>query len=325
MIGLTMRRPLFALLLVAGCRPEPAPAVTSSTEGHATTTSSIGVAAAPTASEAAAASPATASATASEKAIAPLTRDEKGLLGETIDFSYDGKDVKNKSRAYTGRIFLHEKVLRAKGPVPLIVFMHGLNRDLIPHRWIGGGNEGDVRLIAQALIEAGTIPPSIVAGPGSVEKDAVSGGSSFPIFDHDKFVRQVLENLGDKAGVDESRIVVLGHSGAGCSDKGGIIAAVNAEKPPLAVMSIDTCMAGPLAEALGSAPPKTHVVVTWQTTTWDRNFDHFRKTFDKAVKAHPAEEGTLRELDPLPSLPRAHDATVKQTFDKWLPRVLPPS
>lgn len=232
--------------------------------------------------------------------------------------------MKDKSRAYTGRIFLHDKVLRSAKPVPLVIFMHGLNRDLIPHRWIGGGNEGDVRLIAQELMEANAIAPVIVAGPGSVQKAAVSFGSSFPVFDHDKFVAQIQENLGDAATIDPDHVIVMGHSGAGCSDKGGIVAAARAKHPPFAVISIDTCMAGPLAEALGSAPPKTHVVVTWQTASWDRNFKHFRATFDKAARAHPAEPGVMRELDQLPSLPKAHDATVKQTFDKWLPRLLPP-
>ena len=42
-----------------------------------------------------------------------------------------------------------------------------------------------------------------------------------------------------------------------------------------------------------------------------------------AAKKNPAEQGTLRELDQLPNLPRSHDATVKQTFDKWLPQLLP--
>ena len=31
----------------------------------------------------------------------------------------------------------------------------------------------------------------------------------------------------------------------------------------------------------------------------------------------------MRELDKLPALPAAHDATVGQTFAKYLPRLLP--
>ena len=64
--------------------------------------------------------------------------------------------------------------------------------------------------------------------------------------------------------------------------------------------------------------------MTWQTATWERNFDHFKKVFAAEQDKHPPAQGVLRELDLLPSLPRSHDATVKQTFDKWLPRLLPP-
>jgi hypothetical protein len=90
------------------------------------------------------------------------------------------------------------------------------------------------------------------------------------------------------------------------------------------VIAIDTCMPGALAEALGKSAPGTHVVVTWQTASWSREFAHFRRVFGAAAKEHPPNEGTLRELDHLPARPRAHDATVAQSFDKWLPRILPP-
>ena len=122
----------------------------------------------------------------------------------------------------------------------------------------------------------------------------------------------------------KDRVIVLGHSGAGCSDKGGIIASTTAAKPPLAIISIDTCMATTLASGLAAAPPKTHVIVTWQAVSWERDFKHFKLVFERTRKDHPQEAGVLRELDQLPGLPLAHDATVKQTFDKWLPRLVPP-
>jgi hypothetical protein len=271
-----------------------------------------------TASASAAAAPAP-----SEKDIPPIEPDAKGLRGKTVDYEYDASDLKNKTRAYTGRIFFHEKALRSTKPLPLVIFMHGLNRDLIPHRWIGGGNEGDVRKIVSDLMESGALPPVVLAGPGSVQKDAVSHGASFPVFDHDKFVDQVVEHSKGHADIDRSKIIVTGHSGAGCSDKGGIVAAVNAKQPPLAVISIDTCMAGSLATALGRAPPNMHIIVTWQSVSWERDYKLFRLRFEREVKANPPAEGILRELDNLPALPKAHDATVKQTYDKWLPKLLP--
>lgn len=260
-------------------------------------------------------------ASAAPSAPAPAT-----LPGKTIDFAYDGADVKNPKAAYVGRAFVHDRVL-ARGPAakaPLVVFLHGLNKELIPHRWMGGGNEGDVRRIIADLVDRGAIEPPILAGPGSVVPEAVSRGASFVAFDLDRFVELTRDALNGTATIDERRIVVAGHSGAGCSAKGGLASVPHVHRTPLAVLAIDTCMPGALAEALGRAPPRTHVVVTWQTASWAREFEHFRRVFGASTKEHPPAEGTLRELDHLPARPRAHDATVAQTFDKWLPRILPP-
>lgn len=265
------------------------------------------------------------SATSAAGAPRPPARAPGELPGRTIDFPYDAKDVNDATRAYVGRAFVHDAAVGERGALPLIVFLHGLNRALIPHRWMGGGTEGDVRRLVANLVDARAIPPVIVAGPGSIQKAAVSGGASFPTFDFDRFVELTEAALEGVARVDRARIVVLGHSGAGCSDKGGIVAAVRGKTRPLAVMSIDTCMTGALARALAAAAPATHVVVTWQTASWARDFDHFRSVFKKGLGGKPPNPGVLRELDPLPALPRAHDATVGQTLEKWLPRVLPPA
>lgn len=308
-------------LAVAGCPGDPGAASSGTvvTSGTASATAdTTGSASAPVVASASA----SAAPVPTEKDIPPIEPDAKGLRGKTVDYEYDGSDVKSKSRAYTGRIFFHEKALRSTKPVPLVIFMHGLNRDLIPHRWIGGGNEGDVRKIVSDLMESGAIPPVVLAGPGSVQKEAVSFGASFPVFDHDKFVDQVVEHSKDLADIDRTKIIVTGHSGAGCSDKGGIVPAVTAKTPPLAVISIDTCMPGSLALALGRAPPNVNIIVTWQSVSWDRDFKLFRAGFEREVKANPPAEGILRELDNLPGLPKAHDATVKQTYDKWLPVLL---
>jgi len=248
------------------------------------------------------------------------------LRGETIDYPYDGG---GKSRlAWTGRAFVHEKALeRAKKgeALPLVVFVHGLNKALIPHRWMGGGNEGDVRRIVSTLIEAGTLPPLVLAGPGSVSKEAVGGAASFAELDTDEFLARTDAALAGKARIDPNRVVVVGHSGAGCSAKGGIVAALHGKRPILGVGSIDTCMGGDLAKELANAPPRTHVVVTWQDASWSkRPFELFSATFKKEAAAHPAAKGALRELDHLPALPKAHDATVGQTFEKWLPKMLAP-
>lgn len=245
--------------------------------------------------------------------------------GTTIDYRYDATDVKKPSLAYEGRAYLTKKTRDAakNGKLPLIVFIHGLNRDRIPHRWMGGGAEGDVRTIIGEMIESGKIAPAVIAGPGSVEKEAVAFGSSFPTFDFDNFVTLTEKALGTTATIDRERIIVAGHSGAGCSKDGGIVAASKAKIRPHTVMSIDTCMALALAKSLAEAPASTHVFVTWQGATWDRPFADFRSVFEKTRGEHPEKSGVHRVLDQLKAEGRAHDATVAQTFVKYLPRLLP--
>lgn len=273
------------------------------------------------ASVATSAPPAKAPAKAEKKA---EKKPEAPLRGETVDYPYDGG---GKARlAWTGRAFVHDKALeRAKKgeALPLVVFLHGLNKALIPHRWMGGGTEGDVRRIVAGLIEAGTLPPLVLAGPGSVAKEAVGGAASFAELDTDVFLERTDAALAGKVKIDPARVVVVGHSGAGCSAKGGIVAALRGKRPVLGVASIDTCMGGDLAKELGAAPARTHVVVTWQDASWSkRPFGLFEATFEKETTAHPPAKGALRQLDHLPALPRAHDATVGQTIEKWLPKML---
>ncbi len=247
------------------------------------------------------------------------------LEGETFDFVDDGAGLGGKPRAYAGRVFVPSATARATGPRPLVVFFHGLNRERIAHRWMGGGDEGDVRRIVGALVTSGAIEPVVLAGPGSVEPAAVSGGASFPAFDLPRFLDRIEARLAEAGStrVDRSRVVVVGHSGAGCSERGGIVTALGLSPAPRAIVSIDTCMGLGLARSLAGAAPTTNVVVTWQTATWSRGFDAFRLAFDKASKEHPAAPGAARALEALPALPRAHDATVAQTLDAWLPRLLP--
>jgi hypothetical protein len=244
--------------------------------------------------------------------------------GRTVDYPYDASDVGDPTRAYEGRAFVPAGPADG-APLPLVVFLHGLNRALIPHRWMGGGDEGDVRRIVGEMVARGALPRLILAGPGSVQPAAVSGGASFPVFDPDRFLSLTEGALAGVARIDRSRIVVVGHSGAGCSASGGLVAAAKAQARPLAILAIDTCMPVPLAEALGGGPPETHVVVTWQTVSWKRDFAGFQRAFARAKEKRPPAAGVLRELDALPAMPRAHDATVSQTMEKWLPRVLPPA
>ncbi len=250
------------------------------------------------------------------------------LDGTTYDFTYDGKDVGHTERAWLGRSFVHKKA--AADPVkalPLLVFVHGLNTELIKYRWMGGGNEGDVRRIVAEMIEAGQIPPMLVAGPSSVvPQNIVVAQASWMAFDLDHFVAKTEAALKGVATIDKTKIIVAGHSGGGCNIKGGIATAIKA-KNVHTVMSIDTCMGTDLATALAQAKKSMNVIVSWQAITWaNRPLKDFRTVFEREVKKSPADTGILRTLDPMtPNIPSPHDAMVGLTLKKWLPVLLPVS
>lgn len=249
------------------------------------------------------------------------------LDGQTIDYSWDGKDIGHAERAWLGRSFVHRTVAAdAAKPRPLLVFIHGLNTERIRYRWMGGGNEGDVRRIMSGLMESGKIPPMIVAAPSSIVLASVTNAvTSWPAFDLDRFVTQTRDALAGVATIDTSRIIVAGHSGGGCNAKGGMATAISAKNPVYAALAIDTCMLTDFAEVLANARADMHVVVSWQTQSWDkRPFEAFRSQFTRSVKKNPPAAGFLRELEHVRvKEPSAHDAMVGITLGRWLPTLLP--
>ncbi len=249
------------------------------------------------------------------------------LEGQTIDYAWDGKDIGHSERAWLGRSFVHKTVAADPAkPRPLLVFIHGLNSERIRYRWMGGGNEGDVRRIMSNLMESGKIPPMIVAAPSSIVLASVTNAvTSWPSFDLDRFVEHTRNVLAGSATIDTSRIIVAGHSGGGCNARGGMASAVKGKTPVYAALAIDTCMLLDFAEVLATSRSDMHVVVSWQTQSWNkRPFDLFRSTFTGLVKKNPPAQGFLRELEHVRvTEPMAHDAMVGITLGRWLPTLLP--
>jgi hypothetical protein len=252
------------------------------------------------------------------------------LDGATIDFRYDGKDVGHPERAHFGRVFVPARAAAdPKAPRPLLVYLHGMNRELVKHRFMGGSGPGedDVRRVVAGLVERGAIPPVVLAAPSSVLPEAIATAeTSWPVFDLDRFVAQVLRALGPAAAIDLERVVVAGHSGAACNPAGGLFTAMAAATRPLGVLFVDTCLLGDLPARMVRAAPTTHVVATYQTISWDdRAFAETRRAFARELAARPAPKGVFRELEELrPAEPMPHNAMVHLTLERWLPRILPP-
>lgn len=250
---------------------------------------------------------------------------EPPLSGTTRDYHYDGRERRRPELAWYGRAYVPPQTAKATKPVPLVVFLHGLNAALIKYRWMGGGLEGDVRRIVGALVDQGEIAPLVIAGPSSIVASQVSRGASWNHFDVDDFIDRTKSALEGVVVIDETRIVVAGHSGAGCSSAGGLATVGASRRRLLAILSIDTCMGPDLAKRLATADPETHVVVSYQRLGWtSRPFDAFVRAFAAERAKRPAAARILRELDEQRPERSPHDATVALTFQRWLPKLLPP-
>lgn len=248
------------------------------------------------------------------------------LDGTTYDYTYDAHDIRRPERAWLGRAFVHSRAAADPAkPLPLLVFIHGLNTDRIKYRWMGGGNEGDVRRIVAELIEGGQIPPMLVAAPSSTIPAAVSNAvTSWPGFDLGRFLDLTAERLAGVATIDRSRVIVAGHSGGGCNAGGGLVSAVRGGARVYAALAIDTCMTPAVATELARADAGTHVIVSWQTMTWaKRPIAGFKSAFLREVEKAPPQPGILRELThETPTEPMPHDAMVPLTMKTWLPKLL---
>src|SRR5262249_32658119 len=147
--------------------------------------------------------------------------------------------------------------------------------------------------------------------------------TSWPAFDLDNFIAKTRERLRDIATIDDTKIIVAGHSGAGCNDSGGLATAVHGRARLLAAISIDTGLGPGLAQRLVAAPPDTSVIVAWQAQTWtQRPFTEFKRQFKHDLKLSAPPPTALRELDPIQVTPKdgfPHDALVHMALEKWLP------
>lgn len=231
-------------------------------------------------------------------------------------------------RGWLGRAFVHRLAAAdPKRPLPILVFLHGTNAEKIKYRWMGGGQEGDIRRIVAELMEAGQIPPMLVAAPSAVLPAATAiARTSWPGFDLDTFLDVTAERLRGIAAIDRSRVIVAGHSGGGCNPKGGIVTAIHASTPVHAALVIDTCMDIDQAIPLAHARPTTHVIVSWQRMSWtSRPIDDFKRAFQRTVERSPAAPDVLRALEQLqPTEPMPHDAIVALALRRWLPSLLSP-
>jgi hypothetical protein len=109
-------------------------------------------------------------------------------LGAATDFSFeDGALLRSGSRG--GRAVVVGRGGASDGPLPAVIFLHGLNDGGPIHRWLNP-DAIDLRGVVAAIAESAALPPFILAAP-SQTKDAGHARSLWAGFDLEAFVAAV--------------------------------------------------------------------------------------------------------------------------------------
>ena len=199
-------------------------------------------------------------------------------------------------------------------PLPLVVFLHGTNPTSETHMWMGGIGR-DLRPLAKRLIESGQVKPFILAAP-SQTKNAGLAATVWQDFDLNAFVDDVARATEGQVNVDRTRVVLAGHSGAGCNPTGGLAADFwSAGVPlPLALVSIDPCLDRKMGGAFARRPTEVPLLLWWQAAIWVRQ----PAKFEAALLRDKPEQriDRVRELPPMGANP--HEAILPVALESAL-------
>ena len=200
------------------------------------------------------------------------------------------------------------------GALPLVVFLHGTNPSSEPHMWLGGGGR-DLRPLVKRLLDSGQVEPFVLAAP-SQTKNAGLAATVWQGFDLNGFVDDVVQATAGQVNIDRARVVLAGHSGAGCNPKGGLAADFwSAGVPlPLALVSIDPCLDRKMGGAFARRPTEVPLLLWWQPAIWVRQPAKFEAAL--ALDKPDARVDRLRELPPTGANP--HEAILPIAFESAL-------
>jgi hypothetical protein len=155
-------------------------------------------------------------------------------------------------------------------PLPIVVFLHGTNTTAETHLWFGGAGK-DLRPLVRRLIDDGHVRPFVLAAP-SQTKNAGLARKVWQGFDLNLFVDDVVQATAGQVTIDRQRVVLAGHSGAGCNPSGGLAADFwSAGAPlPLALVSVDPCLDHKMGGAFARRPVEVPLLLWWQPALWTR-------------------------------------------------------
>ena len=242
----------------------------------------------------------------------------EGGPAETIRFDYASARLLRDGEASEARVHVTRGVPKG-ATAPLIVVLHGLNT--VPLRGMWFDQPADLAALVDRLVDDGQIAPLLLAAP-SQTKDAEHAKTLWVGMEIGAFADAVESALGGRAKIDRARIVLAGHSGAGCNPEGGLMTALRAKTPgvPRVVLGIDTCMDD---EALGGyLGGRSDIVLrVAYERAWPRPFQRFCRGLLEA-DGGPADRACVR-YDELGASP--HDDILSAALAELLPLVLPPA
>lgn len=202
--------------------------------------------------------------------------------------------------------------------LPLVVFLHGTNSTSETHLWMGGGGK-DLRPLVKRLIDSGQVQPFVLAAP-SQTKNAGLAAKVWQDFDLGGFVDDVVKATEGETTIDRERVVLSGHSGAGCNPSGGLAADFwSAASPlPLALVSIDPCLDRKMGRAFARRPVAVPLLLWWQPAIWVRQ----PAKFTAALLHDKPEKRVDRVLELPPVGPNPHDAILPIALESALRELL---
>ncbi len=207
-------------------------------------------------------------------------------LGLTTTFAYKQRKFLFSRNADGGLAYIPARADRS-GKLPLVVFLHGLNPEEQMHPWVNG-REGDLRLVADKLVREGDVESFVLAAPTHT-RFATGTKAMWPNFDLADFVSETERALTGRVNIDTSRVILVGHSGAGCNPNGGILGKKATMPNLLARVVVDTCMTPEIESALAALPGPTQLRVYWQPS-WERSFDELRASCETRPGACKIEQ-----------------------------------
>jgi hypothetical protein len=242
--------------------------------------------------------------------------------GKSIDFAFHDEEYLLPRHHAGGRAYVPKQVTSDE-PVPLVVFLHGVNRRNRLHLWLGSG-PADLRARMDKWIARGDLPPAVLAAP-SQTRDALWPGMLWSGIDLDEFVAAAERAVAGRARIARDQVIVAGHSGAGCNLTGGIlrIAAARGAIRPIGIVALDTCLDADVGQALGRANESTRIAAYWQSVIWKRKVVDFAIGFGLVRQEYPPGNDWFEHVHPRGRRP--HDALVAPSLLEAISVMLGPT